>query len=242
MRRQRVRRKILFFSFLLFPITLNYFSPYLMTQGTAEGVAVASLFVWSAVFATSLLAGRGFCGWGCPFHGLQQAWEKAADKPLVRVRFLPAVKYVLWGAWVLGVASVAVAVGGWHRVDLLYMTPTGISVDNVGSLGTYFALVAVSLAPAALGRRGFCHYFCPFGVWMIVGTKLSEALRLPRLRLRADAQACNACGRCDRSCPMSVPISKLARTGTPDATDCILCATCVDECPRHALRLGFGRR
>jgi ferredoxin-type protein NapH len=241
-KRQRVRRKILFFSFLLFPITLNYFSPYLMTSGTWERVATASLFVWLGVFATSLFVGRGFCGWGCPFHGLQLFWEKVADKPLKRVGYLGALKYVLWAAWVGGVVAGVVAVGGWRRVDLLYMTPIGVSVDSAGSLVTYYMLAGLALAPAAFGRRGFCHYLCPFGVWSIIGTRVSEGLRLPRLRLRADANACNACGRCDRGCPMSVPVAKLAGAGTPDATDCILCGGCVDDCPRKALRFGFGRR
>jgi polyferredoxin len=240
MKRQRIRRKLLFFSFLLFPVTLNYFSPYLMTQGAAEGIATASLLLWSAVFLTSLFTGRGFCGWGCPFHGLQQAWEKAADKPLKRVRYLAVTKYVLWAAWVGGVAAAAVAAGGWRRLDLLYMTPLAISVDSAASLGTYFALVAISLAPMALGRRGFCRYFCPFGVWMIIGTKLSEALRLPRLRLRVDGPSCNSCGRCERDCPMSLPVAEMASSGTPDHTECLLCGTCVDTCPRGALRFGLG--
>jgi ferredoxin-type protein NapH len=241
MKRQRVRRKILFFSFLLFPVTLNYFSPALMTEGTAQGIAVASLFVWLGVFVTSLVLGRGFCGWGCPFHGLQQGWEKAADKPLRRVRFLGMTRYVLWGAWVIGVAALAVAAGGWHRIDLLYSTPNIVSVEGPQSLITYFALVGITLLPQALGRRGFCHYVCPFGAWMVVGTRLSEAAHLPRLRLRSDAAACTSCERCERECPMSLPVQAMAASGKPDHTECILCATCVDACPKKALRLGFGR-
>jgi hypothetical protein len=50
--------------------------------------------VWSAVFLTSLVFGRAFCGYICPFHGLQPAWEKVADKPRRLVRHLPLVKYV----------------------------------------------------------------------------------------------------------------------------------------------------
>lgn len=109
MRRQRIRRKIILFMFLLFPITLNYFSPALMTQGTAERVASASLIVWAVIFVSSLVVGRAFCGYGCPFHGLQLAWEKVADKPLRPVKYLRALKYVLWGSCVDGCTKGAVA-------------------------------------------------------------------------------------------------------------------------------------
>lgn len=241
MRRQRIRRKLLLAAFLLFPIYLNYMSPYLMTTAAAQGILTVSLIVWLAVFVTSLFVGRAFCAWGCPFHGLQLFWEKVADKPLKRVRYLGGLKYVLWGAWVAGLVAALVAAGGLHRFEPLYMTPLGVSVDSAGSLITYYGLVGLTLLPAALGRRGFCHYVCPFGVWGIVGTRLSDGLRLRRLRLRADAGACNACGRCDRGCPMSVPIASLATKGTPEHGDCIACGVCVDDCPRHALSYGFGR-
>lgn len=42
-RRQRIRRIIIAALFLALPVTLNYYSPYLMTQGTAERVATFSL-------------------------------------------------------------------------------------------------------------------------------------------------------------------------------------------------------
>jgi len=235
MKRQRIRRKIIFFMFLLFPITLNYFSPALMTMGTLERVASASLIVWAVIFLTSLVFGRAFCGYGCPFHGLQLAWEKVADKPLRPVKHLRALKYVLWGAWVGAVVVLAVLRGGWLRVDLLYMTPLGVSVDSAQSLITYFMLVGITLVPMALGRRGFCHYVCPFGVFGIVGTKIKQALHLPSLQLRANPAACSSCKACDRVCPMSLPVSTLVTGGDMRHTECILCGSCVDRCANGAV-------
>jgi polyferredoxin len=235
MKRQRIRRKILFFAFLLFPIYLNYFSPALMTQGTAERVATASLFVWSAIFLTSLVVGRAFCGWGCPFHGIQMAWEKVADKPLKRIRYVRAVKYVLWAVWVGAVAAFAIATGGWNRVDLLFMTPVGVSVDSATSLITYYALFGITLLPMALGRRGFCHYICPFGVYGILGERIGHALRLPMLQLSADAAKCRDCKSCDKTCPMSLSVNEMVAREDMRATECILCGSCVDGCKRGAI-------
>jgi len=240
-RRQRIRRFVLAMCFLALPITLNYYSPYLMTQGTAERVATFSLVLWSAVFVSAFVVGRSFCGWACPFNGLQQMWESVGVRPLKRVRFLAATKYLLWAAWVLGVASLAVATGGWTRFAPLYMTETGVSVTEAGNLITYFMLVGITLAPAALGRRGFCRYFCPFGVWGIVAEKIGSALRIPRIMLRANASACTSCGTCTRACPMQLEVSEMVAASAMRATECFMCETCVDVCPAKAIQVGFGR-
>jgi len=240
-RRQKTRRLLLLAFFLLLPITLNYYSPALMTQGTAERVASFSLFTWSAIFLSSLVLGRAFCGYACPFHGLQMVAERVGVRPTKRVRVLHVTKYVLWGFWVSAVVAFAVATGGWQRIDLLYLTEHVVSIDSPMNLVVYYALVGITLAPLGLGKRGFCHYFCPFGVWSIVGTRLSSLMRLPRLRLRAEPGACTECGRCDRVCPMSLPVSSMVASGSIDATECVLCGSCVDECPRDAIRYGFGR-
>jgi len=240
-RRQRIRRALIFGFFLALPVTLNYYSPYLMTQGTAERVATFSLVLWLAVFATSLLVGRAFCGFACPFNGLQQAAESVGVRQLRTIRFLPAVKYLLWAAWVAGVAAIAVSVGGWERFDPFYLTESGVSVTDPGNLITYFALVSVTLAPLALGRRGFCRNLCPFGVWGIVGEKIGHLLHVPRLRLVADSAACTACGTCSRACPVQLPVDRMVAEERMRTTECFLCLTCADSCSKHAITTGFGR-
>jgi len=240
-RRQRMRRALIFGFFLALPVTLNYYSPYLMTQGTAERVATFSLVLWLTVFATSLIVGRSFCGFACPFNGLQQAAESVGVRSLRKVRFLPAVKYALWGAWAAGVLGIAVSVGGWERFDPFYLTESGVSVTDAGNLITYFMLVGLTLAPLALGRRGFCRNLCPFGVWGIVGEKIGHLLHIPRLRLVAHSSACTACGTCSRVCPMQLPVREMVAEERMRTTECFLCLTCADSCPQRAITTGFGR-
>jgi ferredoxin-type protein NapH len=239
-RRQTIRRTIIFALFLALPITLNYYSPYLMTTGTAERVATFSLVFWSAVFATSLVAGRSFCGWACPFNGLQQAAESVGVRPLKEVRLLPVVKYALWAAWVAAIVSIAVAVRGWTSFQPLYMTEYGVSISEAGNLITYFMLVGLTLAPLALGRRGFCRNLCPFGVWGIVGERIGHVLRVPRIRLDAHPTSCTECGSCSRSCPTQLDVRAMVRRDDMRATECLMCETCVDTCPNGAITLGFG--
>jgi len=62
MSRQNIRQFTIILSFLLFPITLYYFSPYLIIQGALEGIVVGSFIVFIAMFIASLVFGRAFCG------------------------------------------------------------------------------------------------------------------------------------------------------------------------------------
>jgi polyferredoxin len=240
-RRQRIRRTILALFFIALPVTLNYYSPYLMISGTAEGVASFSLVFWVVVLLSAPVLGRSFCGWACPFNGLQQLWESVGTRSLKRVRFLPVLKYAFWTAWVAGLGAVLASFGLWTRIDALYMTEAGVSVTEAGNLITYFMLVGLTLAPAALGKRGFCRYLCPFGVWGILGEKIGHALRVPRLMLRAVPERCNACGKCTQACPMQLPVTGMVQAGAMRTTECFMCETCVDVCPRKAIEVGFGR-
>lgn len=240
-RRQRLRRFILAALFLALPITLNYYSPYLMTTGTAARIVSFSLLFWLAVFVSAFVLGRSFCGWACPFNGLQQLWESVGVRPLKKIRYLPVLKYAMWAAWVLGVIGAAIVVGGWSRIDLLYMTENGVSVSAAGNLVTYFMLVLLTLLPLRLGRRGFCRYVCPFGVWGIVAESVGHAVHIPRLMLHANSSACTGCGACGRACPMQLPVTTMVQSGRMRTTECFMCETCIDVCPSQAIEVGFGK-
>lgn len=239
--RQRLRRGVLIAAFLALPVTLNYYSPYLMTSGTAERIATFSLLFWLATLLTAPVLGRAFCGWACPFHGLQLVAESVSSRPTRHVRHVRWVKYALWAAWAGSVAALAVAVGGWARFEPFYLTESYVSFDHPEALVIYYGLVGLVLAGRGWGKRGFCHYLCPFGVWNIAGESLGRVARIPRLRLRADSSACKACGTCDRVCPMSLPVSHMVAEESMVHTECILCGSCVDSCPNGAVRFGYGR-
>lgn len=240
-RRQKLRRGLIIGLFLLLPVTLNYYSPYLMTSGTAERVASFSLVLWLAMLASAPLLGRAFCGWACPFHGLQLIVEQVDARPTRMVRFTRWIKYVFWAAWAGGVAAIAVSTGGWTSFQPLYYTENYVSFDRPEALVIYYGLVGLVLVGLAWGKRGFCHYLCPFGVWNIVGEKLGHALRIPRLMLRADSSACTNCGTCSRVCPMSLPVTEMVAKERMRHTECILCGSCVDGCSEGGVRYAFGR-
>jgi ferredoxin-type protein NapH len=46
--RQRVRKALIILSFLLFPITMNYFSPYIIVDGASQGIISRCRKLWDA--------------------------------------------------------------------------------------------------------------------------------------------------------------------------------------------------
>ena len=68
--RQRIRKGLIIISLLLFPVIMNYFSPYVIIDGAAQGIINGSLIVFGLQFISALFVGRLWCGWVCPAAGL----------------------------------------------------------------------------------------------------------------------------------------------------------------------------
>lgn len=245
-RRQATRRAMLLLSFIAFPVTINYFSPYLIIQGAFEGVATGSLLVFGLLFAGSLVLGRAWCGWACPAGGLQEAAQSIRNRPVGKK--LGWVKWGVWLPWLAVIVLGIVRAGGYHTIDPWYGTVGGVSVAGsadrpiLAAYVIYFLVVLLFLGLAlAFGRRAGCHTLCWMAPFMIIGRSLASRLRLPSLRLAADPQACTECGRCTQECPMSIDVGKHVAEGRLDDSSCILCGTCADVCRRRAIHFTFGR-
>ncbi len=71
MKRQTIRKTLIFISFLLFPVTMWYFSPYLIIQALSQHILNGSFWVFLAMLVLSMFCGRVWCGYLCPAGGLQ---------------------------------------------------------------------------------------------------------------------------------------------------------------------------
>ncbi len=237
--RQRIRRAIVLVSLLCFPVTMNYLSPYVSIAGAASGLFVASLAMFAAMFVGSLVLGRLWCGWVCPVAGLSDACTAIQPKP-VNLKVLRAVRYVVWALWLGTLGALLAAAGGFHGVQLLFFTESGVSVDEPIKYFMYFLVLALLLAlTLTLGRRGACHAVCWMSPFMELGGAAGRALRLPQLHIAAEEPRCNGCNQCTRHCPMSIDVKALVPTGGVRSTACILCGECVDGCKQKALRYGW---
>ena len=149
---------------------------------------------------------------------------------------------MIWVPWGCSIVACAWIAGGFTTVDPLYGIPGGVSMNSPLGLPIYFGIVALFFVPNLfLGRRAMCHCICWMAPFMVLGEKLGSALRVPQLRIEADPNGCIGCGKCDRACPMSLPVQDLLAGGTVADAECIQCAACADVCPKGVLRLRMGR-
>ncbi len=242
-KRQNVRRALLLVSFLLFPITFYYLSPYLIIMGAGERTASGSMVVFGVMILTALVLGRLFCGWVCPAGGLGEALFAVQNRKANNR--LNWTRWLVWVPWVTVVALVTLRAGGIKRIDILYQTDHGVSLTTAGGMGPYIifymVLALVFVLSLTAGKRGFCHYACWMAPFMMIGRGVRNTLRLPAVQLRANTPACVACRTCTTSCPMSLEVQAMVLRGRMENSECILCGTCVDVCPHKAISYDFGR-
>lgn len=235
MKRQSIRKFIITLSLLLFPITIYYFSPALIINAAFSGIINGSFIVFVLMLLLSIPFGRLFCGYLCPAGGLQEC-AFAVNGRAPRQGWRNRVKYVIWGVWLAAVTTCYLIGGGIFSVDFLFETANGISVMDIQGYIIYYGIVLLVFLPAVFGgKRIFCHYFCWMAPFMVIGTKLRRALKLPGLHIAASEADCISCGKCNKSCPMSIDVQESVRYGSISSLECIQCGACVDCCPRRVL-------
>ena len=234
--RQRVRKALIIFSFVLLPVTFAYISCPIIIDGASKGIITGGLIVFILLFISSLFLGRLWCGWLCPGGGLQEIYSEINNKQ-AKIGWLNWLKYIIFLAIIfIPLISAIRSAGGLTTIDFFYYTVHGISIAKPGAYIIFLVQIAFFTAFAILaGKRGFCHYFCPIAVIVIVGRKIRNLIRWPALHLSADTGLCTDCKICSKNCPMGLDVNIMVRQGNMENTECILCGSCVDVCPKQAI-------
>lgn len=240
--RQRSRRLILIIMFVLFPVIYYYFSPYLIIMGASEGIITGSFIVFASMLVGALFLGRLFCGWLCPAGATQELCFGLNNKPF-KVGRRDWIKYFIWAPWISIIVVMFIQAGGIVAVDPFYKTYYGISIQDLPSL-ILFLLIGGLIAgiAVAVGKRAGCHMICWMAPFMIIGRKIRNAINLPSLQLVADKNLCTNCKICTGKCPMSLDVNSMVQEGEMENSECILCGSCVDNCPRSVIAYSFGKK
>ena len=238
--RQRIRKGIIVLAFLSFPITMNFLSPYVIIDGAMNGIVNGSLVMFGLMFLSALFLGRAWCGWVCPGAGMQEIIEPINHQP-VNGRKVDWIKWAIWIPWVSLIVWMVIRAGGYSRIDLLYLTDTGISIDEPSKYIIYYVVVLLFTGLAAfVGRRAGCHTICWMAPFMMIGRWIRNRFGWASLRLVADSSACSDCKLCNKNCSMSLDVSAMALAGKMENPECILCGACVDHCAKKAIRYSFS--
>jgi ferredoxin-type protein NapH len=242
MKRQRVRRTILWLTFLSFPVVQMYLSPATPFLGIKGGILTGSVFLFGILFLAGLIFGRAYCGWLCPVAGFQETCSDISNKRLVSLKF-DVIKFIIWGLMVIIYVVLLIKVGGIKTIDPLHSTTWGISMDKPGKLLVYYGvLIPIFLMSVFIGQRSFCHHLCWMGPFLVVGRAIRNVGKWPALQLKTKGQKCpEDCQVCNEHCTMSLDVKQMTKTGKMEHFECVLCGTCVDTCPEGVLALSFGK-
>jgi ferredoxin-type protein NapH len=244
--RQRVRKALLIISFLLFPITMNYLSPYVIIDGASQGIINGSFISFGLMFAGALFLGRLWCGWACPAGGLAEIAFDINAKP-VNSRKIDWIKWAIWIPWIAIIAWAAISAGGYHRIDPFLDTQGGISVAGdadrpiIAAYFFYYLVILIFLLLSVFaGRRAGCHTICWMAPFMILGRKLRNLFNWPALRLKAETSRCTDCKKCTSNCPMSLDVNGMVHKAMMEDSECILCGSCIDGCQQKVIKYTFS--
>lgn len=156
-----------------------------------EDIPLLLFVVFTVV--TTLLVGRVFCGFLCPFGVLQDLLEKVVPKrfkrelPRALHERLWLVKYVVLAAVVLP------ALAGSRASIFPFFEPFG-TVFFLSSSIVLWGIAAGVLAASAIVPRFYCRYACPLGAALAVASSVSP-FRIRRV------EHCDHCKVCEQVCP-----------------------------------------
>jgi ferredoxin-type protein NapH len=240
--KRRVRRITALISFLLFPVTLNFFSPYVSVDGAMAGIVSGSLLLFGLFFLFGIFFGRAWCSYGCPWAAPSEYLMKVNNKPVNRKR-LAVIRYLIFFIWFSVLVLGFVLAGGIKSVDPLHLTDSLVSVDEPIKYMTYYmVLLLLFLCTVLIGKRGACHSICWMSPFMVGGMIVGETLGIRRFKVQSKPENCISCKKCSNACPMSIDVMNEMKSGSIGSKDCILCGECVDACPKDVLKIRMEQR
>ncbi len=189
-----------------------------ITSGIWAGVGVYTrdvplLLMVAFTLVTTLVWGRVFCGFLCPFGALQDFIERVVPRGWQRP-FPPAVhrraRWLKYGV----LAAVVVPAAAGSRVSVYqYVEPFGTVFFRSPSL-LLWAIALAFLAASVVVPRFYCRYACPLGAALGILSVFAP-------RRIARVEQCTLCLVCEQKCPTGA-----IRRETIDFPECVRCNVC----------------
>ncbi len=238
----KLRRIIALVSLMIFPLTLNYFSPYVSVSGAFDGVIAGSVILFIGLFLTSIFFRRTWCAYICPVSAISDYAEKVNNKHVNRKK-LRIIRYGIFSVWFSILLIGFFVASKLPSINLLYMTENIISIDEPMKFLTYYSvLFTLIILTFAIGKRGACHSICWMSPFLVAGSYIGDKFNLPQLIIKSSPSECISCSKCNKACPMSIDVMSELKKGSIQTTDCINCSECEQVCPKNVLSLKIHKR
>ncbi len=216
---------------------------------TLAGVILGIAGMYVVTFLSNVVAGRLFCGWGCPVGQVSRFGDAVEEPGLSRGR--RALRHA--GAALYSAVFVLAVLYWWADLRMLVLgSPRAMAIGwalvTFGTVGAYLH--------GRVWRWNFCKSVCPIGLYY----SFVAPARYFGIHFRNQQRTCIECDACDHVCPVDLHPRTLAepvsdRVGitiadAPGFNHCLECGDCIVACqfmvarkgtPREAapLRLGY---
>lgn len=238
------------------PRFVHWVSKYLEIDplvGVSTALATKTIYsglIFSLItLVLTVLLGRVFCNWVCPFGALHHFVGWAFGRRAVReqmdvnrYRGMYAVKYMIligmlaaaiFGSLQIGLLDPIATI---HRSFTIAVMPAlqtaapghfgDIRLYHVAWLIGIMLLVLVGLNLVI--PRFFCRVLCPLGALLGVLSRFSL------WRIQRDTHKCTNCGLCKTHCEGACdPHTSLRKS------ECLVCFNCIEDCPHGALSFAW---
>ena len=202
----------------------------LATQGSFISKTHASNIVLAVgLLVGTILVGGAFCGWVCPFGGLQDLLTWVRQKLHLPELKVPAKldKVLTYGRYVVlaGILYATIQTGKMWFADYdpyrtIFSLGWLFEFNWAAAWPAYVVSLAILLGAFFIPRL-WCRYLCP------LGGVISLVQRLSIFRIRRNVQTCIDCKKCDKVCPAKITVSKKKSV----TAECVSCLKCVEACP-----------
>jgi len=206
--------------------------------------------MWSLiVIIPTLLLGRIFCNWICPFGALHHVigWlfgSRAARRRIEanRYRRFQAAKYYVLAGMLVAALFGTLQIGLLDPICLVHRSFTVAVIPSAQMpaqewFGDYRmhqfgwligALFVFLLVLNLVLPRFFCRVLCPLGALLGILSRFSL------WRIDRDPDKCTACNLCLQNCEGACdPHTQLRKS------ECLVCFNCIEDCPHDALHFRF---
>lgn len=214
----------------------------------------AGLLWGVATLALTVVLGRVFCGWICPFGAMHQfigylgrrSLKLSAQIATNRFRPIQALKYYILAFFLAAgillprewLSSGSLQIGLLDPLSLAHRSVNLILMplaDRAGlgpaplprfyeGAGLIGAVFLCALALNLWVPRFYCRFVCPLGA--LLGVLGRWAL----WRIGRTEEGCTDCRRCERDCEGACTPTEKIRI-----SECVMCLNCLDECRHDAI-------